>query len=182
MHPWHLQSTSINIPCICMTFRKHSVWLWDLPSTSVNFPCGCSIFSQLLSTFCTSARFSVNFPCKCGTFRKPSVRPSISIREDAGSSVNLPCCRRTFHQLTLPFYAASGPTVNFCVAVGPSIKFLCFQRYFCPLLSTFCVATGPSVNFSCIHGTFLQLPSLSVLLVDFLSTSVFFPCGHGIFS
>ena len=147
-----LPSTSVNILCICGTFYL----LLCVHRTSIKF-CqllcvhglfekvlnSCWIFCQHQSTFRVVAGLSVNF-CQL------SMRPrdySLTFRVSVGHSVNvseLPCGRRTFHQLSVHLQDLSSTFgvfaeiyVNFRqLSVGPR-----------DLLSTFRASVGPSVNF-----------------------------------
>ena len=159
VHLHNLPLTSINFPCIRLTFRelslwqrglpsnfcvvayicKHSLCQHNLPSTSVKFPWFHGIFRQhflhpwdILST-------SVNFPCICSTFHQ---LPS-TFRTPVGSFVKNLRGRRTFRQHQSTFRASAGLIVN--------LRQLFVRPVDLP--STFLASAGP-VNF-------VQLPSIT---------------------
>ena len=99
---------------------------------------------DLLSTFCVATEPSINFLCI------------------HGSSVNFPCSRRTFNQLSvhpqdisLTFRASAGPSVNFSYCSGNVRQTSLWPRN---LPSTFFVSAQPSVNFRHLSMHLLDLP------------------------
>ena len=140
-------STSVNFSCIRETILKLSVLLLDFLSTSVNLLCICGtfrqlfvhprdltflfihgIFRQLLSTFMRRVTFHQLLP----TFHV-STGPSINFPYVRGLSINFPGGRRTFRQLLS----------TFCAFVGPFAQLSVWQR---ERPSTFCASAGPSIN------------------------------------
>ena len=101
-------------------FSKHSVRPWDLPSTSVNLPCIRVTFRLLSSPFCAS-KFSVNILCGCRTFYQLFLHPRdipctcINFPCVSESSVNFPCGRGTFCKLPSIFRAPGVPSIRSCL-------------------------------------------------------------------
>ena len=86
----NILSSSANIRAASgpsINLRQLSMRLQNLLSTSVNFPCIHVTFRQLASTFCASVGHSVIFPFIRGTFRqlwsilRVSTVPSVNFRE-----------------------------------------------------------------------------------------------------
>ena len=167
--------------------------------TSVNFPCVCVTFCQLQSTIRAAAGPSVGFLCISGTFHEYSV----CLHNIPSTSVNFPCICRTFHQFSMrprdlpsvsvnSFHFCWTFPSNFRVTAAPSINFPSSCGVFCQLphifradaglsirARTFCnhsvqprdlpshsinlcqndVSVRPSENILCGHWTFHQLPS-----------------------
>ena len=174
----HLQdfpTTSVNFTCGHRNFGQLSVQPQDLLSTSANFLCNRAtcrkhsvLMRVLLSTFRASVVPSMNIQYVRGlsvNFRAAlrnsvnSCQFSMHPQDLPSTSVNFPCVRKTFHQLSVVRSTFRQIPSTFCTSTGPFINFrllsVCTRNH----LSTLCGAMGHSVNSPWSHGTFRLLLS-----------------------
>ena len=189
------------------------MWLVEIPSTFVNSSCGRKTFCQLPLTFRVAKRpvnfhaawrHSVNIMCGWVTLRQLSSTFCVAVTRSVNffmwpgsfpsSSVNYPCCRKSFCQLSeqpveLPSTSVDCPyglenfrqlslrtgdfpsaSVNIFLLLrdlsSTSANYPCCRETFCQLPSTFHLAGTPFVN----------IRQHSLQPEDLLSSSVKFPC------
>ena len=136
-------STFGNFTSISETFRQFSVRPQDLPSTSINFL---------------------------------SVRGKHFVRklDLQSSSINILCSHGTFCPLVSTFRAAVGPTVNFPCIRGTYRQLSVHLRDHSSTFRTSGDVPSTSVNFLCVRGTIRQI---FVCQRNIVSSSINIPCG-----
>ena len=221
------RGTSVNFLCvrgtICQILCQRNIL-----SSSVNILCLHMTFRRFASTFCASMGLSVNFRqlsvhpryhalnfCQWdiqSTFRSFAV-PSVKFRQlsvylqhllsichaSVRPSVNFPCIRETFSQLLrvhgifhqFLVWPRDLPS-TFFATVGPSINIFCDRGTFRQPQSTFRVSVGPSANFPCGCGTFRQnsqwpedhlstFPASAALSINFCELTSILHASVGLF-
>ena len=146
----------ITFPCGCRIFPQLFVQPQNLPpnSCAATGPsvdlCQRSVPPlDLPSTLRLAVGPSFNF---CQLSVQLHVLPSTF--PAAYLSINFPCCRGIFRQLPSAFCAAMIPSINFYAAEGPSVNFCQLSVQPQGLATTFHLAAGPSVNILCGCRTF----------------------------